>query len=278
MRYTHISAKHNLLDLKLSEVWQYRDLIFLFTRRNFATLYKQTILGPLWLFFSPFMTAIMNMVIFGNIAKLGTDGVPQLLFYLSGNAIWGYFASCVTGNASTFTGNAGLFGKVYFPRLTVPLSNVLSNCIRFGIQMVMVIALLVYYAVTGRVVIHLLRWLLIPVLLLLLGMMGMGCGILISSLTTKYRDLSVLVGFGMGLWMYATPVVYPMSQLGDGILKTLIQLNPVTAPVELFRYAVLGVGTVNMTSMIISVLFTSIVLFLGIVVFNRVERTFMDTV
>jgi lipopolysaccharide transport system permease protein len=204
--------------------------------------------------------------------------VPQLLFYLSGNAIWGYFASCVTGNASTFTGNAGLFGKVYFPRLTVPLSNVLSNCIRFGIQMVMVIALLAYYAVTGRVVIHLLRWLLIPVLLLLLGMMGMGCGILISSLTTKYRDLSVLVGFGMGLWMYATPVVYPMSQLGDGILKTLIQLNPVTAPVELFRYAVLGVGTVNMTSMIISVLFTSIVLFLGIVVFNRVERTFMDTV
>lgn len=278
MRYTHISSKHNLLDLKLSEVWQYRDLIFLFTRRNFATLYKQTILGPLWLFFSPFMTAIMNMVIFGSIAKLGTDGVPQLLFYLSGNAIWGYFASCVTGNASTFTGNAGLFGKVYFPRLTVPLSNVLSNCIRFGIQMVMVIALLVYYAATGRVVIHLLRWLLIPVLLLLLGMMGMGCGILISSLTTKYRDLSVLVGFGMGLWMYATPVVYPMSELDDGILKTLIQLNPVTAPVELFRYAVLGVGTVNISSMIISVLFTIIVLLLGIVVFNRVERTFMDTV
>jgi lipopolysaccharide transport system permease protein len=224
------------------------------------------------------MTAIMNMVIFGSIAKLGTDGVPQLLFYLSGNAIWGYFANCVTGNASTFTGNAGLFGKVYFPRLTVPLSNVLSNCIRFGIQMVMVIALLVYYAVTGRVEIHLLRWLLIPVLLLLLGMMGMGCGILISSLTTKYRDLSVLVGFGIGLWMYATPVVYPMSELGDGILKNLIQLNPVAAPVELFRYAVLGVGTVNVTSMIISVLFTYIVLLLGIVVFNRVERTFMDTV
>jgi lipopolysaccharide transport system permease protein len=278
MKYTHISAKHNLLDLKLNEVWQYRDLIFLFTRRNFATLYKQTILGPIWLFVSPIMSAVMSMILFGNIAKLGTDGVPQLLFYLSGNAIWGYFSSCVSGNAGTFTGNAGLFGKVYFPRLTVPLSNVLSNCIRFCIQMVMVVLLLIYYSVTGQIQVHLLRWLLVPVLLLLLGMMGMGCGILISSLTTKYRDLSVLVGFGIGLWMYATPVVYPMSQLSDGLLKHLIQLNPVTAPVELFRYAVLGVGSVTLSGLAISVSFTLLVLFLGIVVFNRVERTFMDTV
>lgn len=278
MRFTHISAKHNLFDLKLNEVWQYRDLIFLFTRRNFATLYKQTILGPLWLFVNPLMTAIMNMVVFGSIAKLGTDGIPQLLFYMSGNAIWAYFSSCVTGNASTFTGNAGLFGKVYFPRLTVPLSNILSNGIRFGIQMVLVMAVLLYYVVTGRIHIYPVRWLMIPALLLLLGMMGMGCGILISSLTTKYRDLSVLVGFGMGLWMYATPVVYPLSELGDGLLRSLIVLNPVSAPVELFRYAVLGVGTVRPVSLAISVAFTAIVLLLGIIVFNRVERTFMDTV
>lgn len=278
MRFTHISAKHELFDLKLNEVWQYRDLIFLFTRRNFATQYKQTILGPLWLFVNPLMTAVMHMVVFGGIAKLGTDGVPQLLFYMAGNAAWSYFSNCVTGNASTFTGNASLFGKVYFPRLTVPLSNILSNCIRFGIQMILVTGLLAYYAVTGSVQVYLLRWLLIPVLLVWLGMMGMGCGILISSLTTKYRDLSVLVGFGMGLWMYGTPVVYPLSELGNGVLKKLILLNPVTAPVELFRYAVLGVGSVHLSSLLISVVFTVFVLLLGIITFNRVERTFMDTV
>lgn len=278
MRFTHIRAKQNSLDLRLREVWEYRDLIFLFTQRNFATLYKQTILGPLWLFVNPLMTAVMNMVVFGGIARLGTDGVPQLLFYLSGTAIWTYFSHCLTGNASTFTDHAGLFGKVYFPRLTVPLSNILSNCIRFGIQMVLVLALLVYYTVCGVMQLHPLRWLLIPPILFLLGMMGMGIGILISSLTTKYRDLSVLVGFGVGLWMYATPVVYPLSELGEGTLRRLILLNPVTAPVELFRYALLGTGAVLPVQLAGSLAFTVVVLFLGIVVFNRVERTFMDTV
>ena len=278
MQFTHIRAKQNPLDLKLREVWQYRDLIFLFTRRNFATLYKQTILGPLWLFINPIMTAVMHMVVFGGIAKLGTDGVPQLLFYLSGTAIWSFFASCVTGNAGTFTGNAGLFGKVYFPRLTVPLSVVLSNGIRFGIQMVVALALLGYYAVSGLVQVHPARWLLIPLILLQLGLMGMGAGLLISSLTTKYRDLSVLVGFGVGLWMYATPVVYPLSELGAGTLRSLILLNPLTAPVELFRFCLLGVGTVLPSRLAMSLVFTAAVLFTGIVVFNRVERTFMDTV
>lgn len=278
MQFTHIRAKQNSLDLKLREVWQYRDLIFLFTRRNFATLYKQTILGPLWLFINPIMTAVMHMVVFGGIAKLGTDGVPQLLFYLSGTAIWSFFASCVTGNAGTFTGNAGLFGKVYFPRLTVPLSVVLSNGIRFGIQMVVALALLVYYAASGLVQVHPARWLLIPLILLLLGLMGMGVGLLISSLTTKYRDLSVLVGFGVGLWMYATPVVYPLSELGEGTLRSLILLNPLTAPVELFRFCLLGAGTVLPSRLAMSLVFTAVVLFTGIVVFNRVERTFMDTV
>ena len=277
MQFTHIRAKQNPLDLKLREVWQYRDLIFLFTRRNFATLYKQTILGPLWLFIKPIMTAVMNMVVFGGIAKLGTDGVPQLLFYLSGTAIWSFFASCVTGNAGTFTGNAGLFGKVYFPRLPVPLSVVLSNGIRFGIQMVVALVLLVYYAASGLVQVHPARWLLIPLILLQLGLMGMGVGLLISSLTTKYRDLSVLVGFGVGLWMYATPVVYPLSELGAGTLRSLILLNPLTAPVELFRFCLLGAGTVLPSRLAMSLVFTAAVLFTGIVVFNRVERTFMDT-
>lgn len=278
MRFTYICAKEKPLDLKLHEVWEYRDLIFLFTRRNFATLYKQTILGPLWLFLSPVLTAVMNMVVFGGIAKLGTDGVPKLLFYLSSTAIWSYFASCVTGNASTFTGNAGLFGKVYFPRLTVPLSNILSNSIRFGIQMVLVLGLLVFYAVVGTMGIHPLRWLLIPIILLVLGLLGMGIGILISSLTTKYRDLSVLVGFGVGLWMYATPVVYPLSELEQGMLRSLILLNPVTALVELYRYCLLGVGTLLPAQLAGSVAITLLVLLVGIAVFNRVERTFMDTV
>lgn len=278
MRFTYICAKEKPLDLKLHEVWEYRDLIFLFTRRNFATLYKQTILGPLWLFVNPILTAVMNMVVFGGIAKLGTDGVPKLLFYLSSTAIWSYFASCVTGNASTFTGNAGLFGKVYFPRLTVPLSNILSNSIRFGIQMVLVLGLLVSYAVVGTMGIHPLRWLLIPIILLVLGLLGMGIGILISSLTTKYRDLSGLVGFGVGLWMYATPVVYPLSELEQGMLRSLILLNPVTPLVELYRYCLLGVGTLLPAQLAGSVVITLLVLLVGIAVFNRVERTFMDTV
>ena len=278
MRYTYISAKNKPLDLKLNEVWEYRDLIILFTRRNFAALYKQTILGPLWLFLSPLMTAVMNMVVFGGIAKLGTDGVPQLLFYLTGTALWSFFSGCVTNNAGTFTGNAGLFGKVYFPRLTVPLSNVLSSGIRFGIQLVLVLGLLAYYAVTGGVGVHPLRWLLIPLILLELGLLGMGVGILISSLTAKYRDLSVLVGFGVGLWMYATPVVYPLSELGDGTLRGLILLNPVTAPMELFRWCLLGTGTLLPTPLAVSAAVTMAVLLAGIVVFNQVERTFMDTV
>lgn len=278
MQYTHIRAKEHPLELKLDEVWRYRDLIFLFTRRNFATLYKQTILGPLWLFLNPVLTAVMNMVVFGGIAGLGTDGVPQLLFYLSGTAIWSFFSSCVVNNASTFTGNAGLFGKVYFPRLTVPLSSVLSSAIRFCIQMVLALALILYYAMVGTLRVHLLRWLLIPLILMQLGLLGMGIGILISSVTTKYRDLSVLVGFGMGLWMYATPVVYPLSELAEGTLRSLILWNPVTAPVELFRWCLLGTGAVLPARLAGSVLATLCLLLLGIVIFNRVERTFMDTV
>lgn len=276
--YTEITGEHNLFDLKLKEVWAYRELIMMFTKRNFTTAYKQTILGPAWLFINPIISSLIYCFIFGGIAGIGTDGIPQMLFYLSGNAIWSFFSSCLTTNSSTFTANAGIFGKVYFPRLTTPISNVLSAIIRFGIQMIMMMLFLIYYVIKGEVSPNWIAWLLIPVILLHLGMMGMGCGIIISSMTTKYRDLSVLVGFGVSLWMYITPVIYPISETSEGWMRTILMLNPVTAPVELFRYALLGQGMVNIPFLIVSWAFTIVVMVFGIMVFNKVERTFMDTV
>lgn len=276
--YTEITGEHNLLDLKLREVWEYRELIAMFTKRNFTTAYKQTILGPAWLFINPIISSLIYCFIFGGIAGIGTDGLPQMLFYLSGNAIWAFFSSCLTSNSSTFTANAGIFGKVYFPRLTTPISNVLSSVIRFGIQMIMTILFLVYYVMRGEVSPNWVAWLLIPVILLHLGMMGMGCGIIISSMTTKYRDLSVLVGFGVSLWMYITPVIYPISESSEGWMRNILMVNPVTAPVELFRYALLGQGMVNIPYLVWSWAFTVVVMVVGIMVFNKVERTFMDTV
>lgn len=276
--HTHISSKHNWFDLKLKEVWQYRDLIVMFTKRSFVLTYKQTILGPAWVFINPFITSIIYTLVFGGIAGMSTDGAPQLLFYMSSNAVWAFFSSCLTTNASTFTGNAAIFGKVYFPRLTTSISNILSAAIRFGIQMIMIMFFLVYYVCVGEVHPNWWAWLLIPVVLVQLGVMGMGIGIIISSMTTKYRDLSILVGFGVQLWMYATPIIYPLSQLGDGIIKNILLINPVTAPVEIFRYAVLGQGTIILPFLAVSWIFTIIVAVLGIMVFNHVERTFMDTV
>ena len=276
--HTHITSKHRWYNLNLKEVWQFRDLIWLFTQRNFVVKYKQTILGPAWIFLNPLISSVIYAFVFGGIAGIGTDGVPSILFYLAGNAIWAYFSSCVTMNASTFTANAGVFGKVYFPRLTMPLSNVISSALQFGVQMLLVLAFLIFYVITGAVSPNWTAWLLIPVVLVHLGLLGLGCGIIISSLTTKYRDLAIVVTFGVQLWMYITPVVYPMSQLGDGMMKTLLMLNPVTAPVELFRYAVLGVGTVMPGYLAISGAVTVIVLLIGIMIFNKVEKTFMDTV
>ena len=276
--HTHITAKHNWYDLKLKEVWQYRDLIWLFTQRNFVVKYKQTVLGPAWIFLNPLISSVIYAFVFGGIAGIGTDGIPSILFYLAGNAIWTYFSSCVTMNAGTFTANAGVFGKVYFPRLTMPLSNVISSVLQFGVQMLLVMGFLVYYVITGAVSPNWEAWLLIPVVLVQLGLLGLGCGIIISSLTTKYRDLAILVTFGVQLWMYITPVVYPMSQLGDGIMKTILMLNPVTAPVELFRYAVLGVGSVMPGYLAVSGAVTVLLLLIGIMTFNKVEKTFMDTV
>ncbi len=276
--HVHISAQHNWFDLRLKEVWQYRELIWLFTKRSFTVSFKQTILGPAWLFISPLISSFMYTIVFGQIAKLGTDGIPQILFYLCGNAIWHFFSSCLSSNSGTFVGNSHLFGKVYFPRLTVPCSTVLSQVIRFGIQMLLVLGFLIYYVSVGAVHPNYWAWPLIPLVLLELGLMGMGCGIIVSSVTTKYRDLSVLVSFGLSLWMYGTPVIYPLSTLSGGILQKLLLLNPVTMPIEIFRYAVLGVGTIYPVYIVTSCVFTLVVALFGIVIFNRVERTFMDTV
>lgn len=276
--HTHITSKHRWYALNLKEVWQYRDLIWLFTQRNFVVRYKQTVLGPAWIFLSPLISSIIYAFVFGGIAGIGTDGIPSILFYLAGNAIWTYFSTCVTQNASTFTANAGVFGKVYFPRLTMPASNVISSMLQFGVQMILVLGFLIFYVITGAVHPNWLAWLLIPVVLLHLGLLGLGCGIIISSLTTKYRDLSILVTFGVSLWMYVTPVVYPISQLGDGLMKTILMINPVTAPVELFRYAVLGQGAVMPGYLALSWGMTIVLLILGIMIFNKVEKTFMDTV
>lgn len=276
--HTHISSTHRMLNLNLKEVWHYRDLIVLFTKRTFALTYKQTVLGPAWIFINPLISSIIYAFVFGGIAGMGTDGIPKILFYLCSNAIWIFFSSCVTKNASTFTANAGVFGKVYFPRLTIPVSNVLASIVQFGVQMLMVLAFLAFYVITGQVHPHWEAWLLIPVVLVHLGLLGLGFGIIISSLTTKYRDLAILVTFGVQLWMYATPIVYPMSQLGDGRMKTVLMINPVTAPVEVFRYAVLGQGTIMPQYLALSGAITFVVVVVGVMIFNKVEKTFMDTV
>lgn len=277
--HTHISSKHKMFDLKLKEVWRYRDLIWLFTKRSFTVTYKQTVLGPIWLFLNPILTSLIYTFVFGGIAGMDTDGVPQILFYLSGTAMWTLFSTALTKNATTFTANAAVFGKVYFPRLTTPISNSLASIIQFFIQFILVAAVLVFYTFTGEVTPNLLMMLwVIPLTLIHLSVMGMGLGIIISSMTTKYRDLSVLVTFGVQLLMYATPVVYPLSQLDDGILKTIIMINPITMPMELYRYALLGQGTINMLYYAISLVFTLLVIVFGIMIFNKVERNFMDTV
>lgn len=275
---THITAKNSWFNLNLREVWQYRDLILLFTRRTFTLTYKQTILGPAWIFLNPLVSSVIYAFVFGGIAGIGTDGVPRILFYLCSNAIWLFFSSCVTKNAQTFTANASVFGKVYFPRLTIPVSNVLASVVQFIIQMFLVLIFLLYYAAVGKVSPHWEAWVLIPVVLLNLGLLGLGFGIIISSLTTKYRDLAILVTFGVQLWMYATPIVYPLSQLGDGWMKTLLLVNPVTAPVEVFRYAILGRGMIMPAYLAMSWGITVVIVILGIMIFNRVEKTFMDTV
>lgn len=276
--HTHITAERRWFDLNLKEVWRYKDLIVLFTKRSFQLTYKQTVLGPAWIFLSPLITSVIYAFVFGGIAGIGTDGVPSILFYMCSNAIWTFFSSCVNKNATAFKANANVFGKVYFPRLTIPISNVLSSMVQFIIQMLMVMGFLVFFVIKGEAHPNWAMWPLIPLILIHLGVMGLGFGIIISSLTTKYRDLAILVTFGVQLWMYITPIVYPLSQLGKGTMRTILLINPVTAPVELFRLAVLGQGTINYLFLGISAAVTVLVALIGIMIFNRVEKTFMDTV
>ena len=261
-----------------AELWHYRDLIRLFVRRGFVVRYKQTVLGPAWLILQPLATSLIHLFLFGTVAGIGTDGVPGILFYLGGNALWSVFSGSFSANATTFTANASLFGKVYFPRLTVPIANMISTFPRFLLEMGFLAVLWVWFALHGQVSGSWLFFPVLPLLLLHLGLLGMGCGILFSSLTTRYRDLTVLVSFGLQLLMYATPVVYPLSTLSDSRLYTLMLLNPVTAPMELFRRLLFGQGSVVWWSLVLSLAVTAIVLFFSIHVFSRVEKTFIDTV
>ena len=274
---TIIKPKTGWFDINLKELIQYKDLILMFVKRDFKTMYKQTILGPLWIIINPLLTTLMFTVVFGNIANISTDGMPQIVFYMLGTTVWTYFSSCLTKTSSTFTANAGIFGKVYFPRLVTPISTVISGLINFGVQFLMFLGFMAYFMIKGSPIEPNLWILITPLLLVQLAALALGFGIIISSMTTKYRDLAVLVTFGVQLWMYATPVVYPASQIG-GKLKTLMMLNPVSPIVESFRYAFLGSGSIPWNYLGISVVTTLVVLFAGVVLFSRVEKTFMDTV
>ena len=271
-----IKPRHKWFDLNLREVFEYKDLIFMLVKRNFKRQYKQTILGPLWYLITPLLTSVLFTFVFGSVAKISTDGVPHFLFYMAGNVVWHYFSTCLTATSNTFVGNAHLFGKVYFPRLCVPISTVIYSAISFLIQFTIFICFLIYYISVGAVVVNFYVFLL-PVMLLHTALIGLGFGIIISSLTTKYRDLSVLVSFGVQLWMYVTPIVYPVSALAENV-KIYAMLNPVAPIVNNFRYVFLGSGQMEWGYWAISGGVTLAVLIFGIIIFNRVEKTFMDTV
>ena len=276
---TIIKPKDRLLSVDFGELWRYRDLCMLFVKRNVTTQYKQTILGPLWYLVQPLLTTFTYMIIFGNIAKIPTDGLPQPLFYLSGICLWQYFAGCLTRTSDTFVSNAAIFGKVYFPRLVVPVANVISNLIKMAIQFLLLAVVYLYFVFfTGAHVRPTMYALLLPVLIALVAGLALGFGILFSSMTTKYRDLRLLLGFMVQLWMYATPVIYPIGTITNDRLRFAMQLNPLTGIFEAFKYGLLGAGAFSWGSLAYSACFTVVLILLGIVVFNRVQRSFIDTV
>lgn len=292
-----ITPHQKLWSVDFREIWRYRDLITLFVKRNIVVQYKQTILGPLWYIIQPLLTVIMNMVVFGGIAKMSTDGLPQAVFYMAGNVCWFYFADCLNQTSSTFRTNQAMFGKVYFPRLVVPIATVISNLLRFGIQIGLFVALYLYFFFSGSdihlgivplpfpvpvivnvIVIIVFVFVFVFVLVLMLAGLGLGFGILVSSMTTKYRDLSILFTFIVQLWMYATPIVYPISTVPEGTLRTLIMINPMSSVIEAFKYITLGQGYFSWLYLAYSFTFMVVLLVLGIVIFNKVQRSFMDTV
>ena len=273
-----IEPTGKLLDLRLNEVWKYRDLLLLFVKRDFAAQYKQTVLGPVWHLIQPIFTTAVFLLVFHSIANIDTDGINAIPFYMSGIAIWNYFSSCLTGTSNTFVANAGIFGKVYFPRLVIPLSTVLSNIIKFVIQFGLLLVVMIYFGFKEGHFYFSISFLLIPLLVLMMAGMGLGLGIIISSLTTKYRDFAVLIGFAVQLLMYATPVAYPLSYIKGKSYEWLITANPLTPIVEAFRFALFGKGSFNAVQLMYSGLFIMAALLIGTVIFNRVERSFMDTV
>jgi lipopolysaccharide transport system permease protein len=272
-----IRSRKGWFDIDVSEIWRYRDLIILFVRRDFIAYYKQTVLGPLWFLLQPLLSTIVFTVIFSRIADIPTDGLPPFLFYMAGIVPWTYFASCLTQTSSTFITNAGIFGKVYFPRIVVPISVVLTNLLTFAIQFGLFLVFLLYFYLMGATIQPNIWILLVPLLLVQMAALGLGMGILISSLTTKYRDLAFALGFGVQLWMYATPIVYPLSQI-PAQWQWLFALNPMTAVIETFRYAFLGSGAIQPWVLGVSLSMTILILGIGIVLFSRVEKTFMDTI
>lgn len=273
-----ISPKRSLLDVNLKEIWRYRDLIMLFVRRDFVSQYKQTILGPIWLFIQPLFTTLTFFFVFNQIAKIPTDNIDPILFYLSGITLWNYFSDCFNKTSNTFVANAGIFGKVYFPRLATPISIVISNLIKLGIQVLLFLAIMVYQIFTKDIQVNVnMHILILPYLIILMAVMGLGLGIIFSALTTKYRDLSFLLTFGIQLLMYATPIIYPLSYT-SGKLHSIISMNPLTPIMESFRYAFFSIGSFDWSGLAYTSIFSFGVLFLGIIIFNQVEKSFMDTV
>lgn len=276
-----IKGHTSLFDLNFQELWSYRDLLFLFVKRDFVSFYKQTVLGPLWFFIQPIFTTIVFSFVFGNLAGISTDGLPKYLFYLTGITSWNYFSDCLTKTSTVFRDNANIFGKVYFPRLIMPLSIVVSNLVRFGVQMLLMICMMFYFyffPISGTEFHVTTGIFLFPILVVLMALLGLGLGLIITAMTTKYRDLTFLITFGVQLLMYATTVIYPLSYAREKGYAALIELNPMTGIIEAFRYAFLGKGEFTTYSLLYSVSVTLTVLFLGILVYNKTEKNFVDTI
>lgn len=273
-----IRPRGRWFDLHLADLWRYRDLVYMFVRRDFVSKYKQTILGPTWFLIQPLLTTLVFVVVFGNLANLSTDRLPKVLFYLSGNILWMYFSAVLVATANTFVGNAHLFGKVYFPRLAVPVSLVISHLLTFGLQFIFFMGFWLFYVLRGADIQMTAAILLFPSLVLIMAGLALGLGILFSALTTKYRDLRFLLEFGVRLAMYATPVIFPLSSITGGRLRLILLANPMTPIIEVFRLGFLGQGTLHWGWLGYSAGFAMVSLIAGIVIFNRVERTFMDTV
>lgn len=271
-----IESRHSLFDINLKELWHYRDLLVLFVRRDFVTVYKQTILGPLWFFIQPLLTTITFTIIFGNVAQLSTDGAPKVVFYMAGITLWGYFSTCLTTVSGVFNANAGIFGKVYFPRLIMPLTIVISNLMKFGVQFLLFICFVVYFTLQNQI--HPNSWILLtPLIIVLMALISMGIGLILSSMTTKYKDLNQLIGFGVQLFMYATPVIYPSSSVPSAY-QWVVELNPLVGLFDYMRFAYLGVGEFTILDLVYPSLFSIVILAIGVLVFNKTQKTFMDTV